>query len=461
MKKFRLQAFSQDGRFLKGCSLLSFASLLAFFLDIILFGAAGLGRIGFLTTRILFFALSVFFSLPLLLRQGKKLLSSRYVLLIVSFVVWVGICAVRGFLAGNRRDIIKTDVFGYLNFLVLPTMLCVVNTKKRQRIMMWTVIAASAVMVLSAVVISFYPYFETNTLSVYAFLQSTKIWAVTLMDGNATRVVMHTASRVFPVAFLLCAYLLCRSSSKKAFVGYTALMALLIVGVFLSYSRAFYAGAVLAVVAAIVIALLMKDPGTARLIKAAAAAVAAAVILIGGLSIAQETNLFRVAVYRVAFATATPGSSDDNFDPPDGFDDEMFQTEMESLSNRQLKLTLLWDSIEDNVVFGNGLGAAIDLDDGYVEYSYQDIWNKMGLIGLLLFLAPFVYMTVRLFTWKKRAGHFPDFLQIAAWSVCLYFLFIAYFNPCMNTTVGIAHYLLAAVLFFQPEGSGKLPEAKI
>ena len=118
--------------------------------------------------------------------------------------------------------------------------------------------------------------------------------------------------------------------------------------------------------------------------------------------------------------------------------------EMDSLILRDEKIVQLQASISKNWLFGNGLGAAIQVNNGYVEYTYYDIMNKMGLVGLLLFVAPFGL--IAFFTCRRKQNPETDsdaILQYISLSSIFYFMVITYFNPCMNTTIGISCYVFA------------------
>lgn len=447
---------------------ISFVMLVLYFLDILLLGTGTMTKIGPLSTRILFFALAGLFSLPLLLQNLKTLLRQPYVICVVVFMVWVIICAVRGVMNGNSSSIIKTDLFGYLNFCILPTALCVLNSEKRRSVLIKVIVAVSVFMAAAAIVLSFFAFFPNQT-ELYQVLQSTGIVAITVMDGVATRVFCHTASRYFLVAYMfVLAYLLNTQEKKKTIAG-LVMMALLIIGIFLSYSRAPYAGSVLAVGVFFVVLLVKKSKQLKRMACLVLVSAVIAVAGIGTLSLLQGKILFEPAIYRVLLSVSYEGDStrpvtrpstetteatnpsDEATEPsdeatePTGYDTE--QNELDNLDVRQYKLDFLYRSISKNPVFGNGLGAAIDIDNGYVEYTYHDIVNKQGFLGLLLFLAPFFLNTWYLLGKKWTADRWKtNTMELAAYAGIVYFLFIAYFNPCMNTTVGISCYVLSMVI---------------
>ncbi|MDO4557087.1 MAG: O-antigen ligase family protein, partial [Lachnospiraceae bacterium] len=116
------------------------------------------------------------------------------------------------------------------------------------------------------------------------------------------------------------------------------------------------------------------------------------------------------------------------------------ESEWKSNEIRATKVRLLFISIADNPILGNGLGAAINYENGLVEYFYYDIINKMGIIGLLLFVLPFISMIC-----IKRSPCITTedarltYLHIIFLAGMVYFLIITASNPSMNTTTGILY----------------------
>lgn len=436
------------------CSSVSFIMLALYFADIILLGTGNLTKIGPLSTRILFFGLAILFSLPLLWQNLKYLIRQKFVLLVVLFLCCVGVGMLRGIWNGNASNILKSDVSGYLNFCLLPTMLCVLNTKKRKKMLMAVIVGTCALMAVAAVALTyarFLPFFG----KLYGFMIDSGICALTLMSANATRVVFHTASRVFFVAFCIVLVWLYHAESKKKIAWGIGLLTLFIMAIYLSYTRAFYAGWAIATVVFFLVLLLRRDKKLLRMIGYVCVALLCVALLVGLLGATQHANLYKTALFRLGIT----------FEASDGIEDEgassggdvganaptqniTYEAELEGNNVRKIKIDLLTQSIRKNPIFGHGLGAAIDYDDGYVEYVYYDIVNKMGAVGLICFLLPFGLMSYCVFYRKKCLDGKPlGIAEVAAYAVMVYFLFITYFNPCMNTTLGIAHYLLCLTLF--------------
>lgn len=459
------------------CSSVCFALIVLFFADIILFGTGTLTRVGSISSRIILFGVAILISVPMLFQNWKKICTQKYAVCVMVYLVWIGISAVRGYLNNNSFDILKTDVKGYLNYFFLPTMLCVLNTTEKKHALMRYIVIASAIMAIVCVALSYF-VFLPNQDKIYMFVNEMGLCGLTNMNGTAMRVFLHSASRFFVVAFMFTLYACIREERKSWKVMYITVMAVFIVTIFQSYTRSIYLGAVIAVGITLLAMLWNRDNRLKKAIISIGMSGLIAVVMVGIIGFSQGTNLFSCAFNRVSLAVQNPTSTestapkvddtteatettapntnettdataplDDTTSDPNPAQD----SEIDNLSIRSEKIEALVVSIKSNPVFGNGLGAAVDIDDGYVEYTYHDVLNKMGIVGLLLWLSPLILEIVDVFCMrfrKKETMTNEDvMIKFVALGIAIYFFVISYFNPCMNTTLGIACYLLTMVLF--------------
>lgn len=427
---------------LKRCSQISRVAMALYYMDIILLGTGALTKTGPFSTRILFFAVALLAAVPLMLRRSGKLLKNPFLIAVLAFLLWMCVALVVGYTSGNRRDILKSDVFGFMNLLLLPAALCVLDEKRHLLALMKVIVFSTLAVALAAVVLSFFRFFPNRGV-LDNFGDASGLCSFTSMGGNATRIYFHTGSRYCLVAYLLSLYFFLTSSGKKRWL-WVACMAMFITGIFIAYSRAQYLGSVLAMLLTLALLLAKQKRLFLKTLTAALISLGAACLLLGGLSVLQHTNLFKVAYYRVAISAPIEGTSSED-ESKQWLD---YDSEVDSLTVRQEKIRLLEQSIKKHWLAGGGLGSAINYDDGYVEYTYHDIVNKMGVIGLVLFFAPFVIMAVLLFRKRGKESKPRDFLLgIVSLASIFYFLFIAYFNPCMSSTVGISCYVLTMSAF--------------
>jgi O-antigen ligase len=115
---------------------------------------------------------------------------------------------------------------------------------------------------------------------------------------------------------------------------------------------------------------------------------------------------------------------------------------------RENTLQELNEMICRSPVFGNGLGAAVACrEGGYVEYFYQDIVNKTGFFGLLLYYFPIGYMVFSIARKWKSSDADRKLIDITWICGMTVFLAATYFNPYMNSSLGICCLSIAIACF--------------
>ena len=100
-------------------------------------------------------------------------------------------------------------------------------------------------------------------------------------------------------------------------------------------------------------------------------------------------------------------------------------------------------AIKKSPFFGHGLGYAVDKKNGYIEYFYHDLCAKTGFVGLILFLSPLLVLLLELFKKRKTVGEHTLMFQSLMFVSSLFVFIISYFNPCMNSTVGLSVFSLS------------------
>ena len=124
-----------------------------------------------------------------------------------------------------------------------------------------------------------------------------------------------------------------------------------------------------------------------------------------------------------------------------------------SASIRSEMTVLLNELIQKNPWFGNGLGAHIDLRDGYVEMLWHDFISKIGIVGTAIFLAPMGVAVVCLF--KRglqlvKSQKYADELylaQVAAVVGAIAPIVSSFTNPYLLGGLGLFFYCLPMRLF--------------
>ena len=143
--------------------------------------------------------------------------------------------------------------------------------------------------------------------------------------------------------------------------------------------------------------------------------------------------------------TAEESSTEDKNQDQIISDSQNQQDYMQQTSNsdavRDITTQELKALIKKSPIIGNGLGACSETRNGPDEYFYYDIIARMGMIGLLLYVMPFVYVCICML--KKRAMLRSNMGAVALICGVTGFWAVTWFNPWMNAVLGIAVYALS------------------
>ena len=115
----------------------------------------------------------------------------------------------------------------------------------------------------------------------------------------------------------------------------------------------------------------------------------------------------------------------------------------ETAASDALRLTTtqqLWENIRKSPIIGLGLGAEISSrPEGLNEYIYLDVWSKAGIVGLVLYFVPLLWIFLGI--WKNREEDICTRREKCVWvAVLLGFMAYSYFNPYMNGSMGVIFY---------------------
>ncbi len=110
---------------------------------------------------------------------------------------------------------------------------------------------------------------------------------------------------------------------------------------------------------------------------------------------------------------------------------------IESDSIRSVTISELIELIKKSPVWGNGFGASIaSRSNGLVEYFFLDLLAKTGMLGFFLYCLPFALISIRII--KRQYNDI--LLMITLYSGLIAFFVASFFNPYMNSSLGIAYY---------------------
>lgn len=434
--------------------MITYISLVLYMFDVVLLGTGELTKSFGIQSRMIFFVISVLAAVVLILLDLKKYLNNKYLISVLVFMVVIFIAAIRGFVGKQNTTILLSDFKGFLNFLIVFPMMAVLYKKNRVISFLKMLSLSLGVVSVLGIILAFYLQMPLEMRrGAYDFFDGYNICMITELTGKVTRIFFNSGSRLFFAGFALSIVFSLIENKRK--IIWIFIASLDIFGVFISYTRSGYLAFVIGIFAFVVLILLFYRDFFKTLVIRACFVGGIVVVLIGMVSVAEKVNLVDVAINRCLFAGAEIEDNDTNVDKPsDNKNDKNNKNdkltnekaEIQNLAIREQRKTLALENIKKHPLFGGGLGVSNDINDGFIEYFYLDILSKIGFIGFIIFIIPFLFSVFDTIILRDVFCKEQRLLALAAQLGCLFVFVISYFNPCLNSSVGLFMYSLALVL---------------
>lgn len=434
--------------------MITYISLVLYMFDVVLLGTGELTKSFGIQSRMIFFGISVLAAVVLILLDLKKYLNNKYLISVLVFMVVIFIAAIRGFVGKQNTTILLSDFKGFLNFLIVFPMMAVMYKKNRVISFLKMLCLSLGVVSVLGIILAFYLQMPLEIRHwAYDFFDGYNICMITELTGRVTRIFFNSGSRLFFAGFALSIVFSLIENKRK--IIWIFIASLDIFGVFISYTRSGYLAFAIGIFAFVVLILLFYRDFFKPLAIRACFVAGIVVVLIGTVSVAEKANLVDVAINRCLFAGAEIEDNDTNVDKPsDNKNDKNNKndkltnekTEIQNLAIREQRKTLAIENIKKHPFLGGGLGVSNDINDGFIEYFYLDILSKIGFIGFIIFIIPFLFSVFDTIILRDIFCEEQRLLALAAQLGCLFVFVISYFNPCLNSSVGLFMYSLALVL---------------
>ena len=427
--------------------MITYISLVLYMFDVVLLGTGELTKSFGIQSRMIFFGISVLAAVVLILLDLKKYLNNKYLISVLVFMVVIFIAAIRGFVGKQNTTILLSDFKGFLNFLIVFPMMAVLYKKNRVISFLKMLSLSLGVVSVLGIILAFYLQMPLEMRrGAYDFFDGYNICMITELTGKVTRIFFNSGSRLFFAGFALSIVFSLIENKRK--IIWIFIASLDIFGVFISYTRSGYLAFVIGIFAFVVLILLFYRDFFKTLAIRACFVGGIVVVLIGMVSVAEKVNLVDVAINRCLFAGAE--IEDTNTNDKNNKNDKSELTnkkaEIQNLAIREQRKTLALENIKKHPLFGGGLGVSNDINDGFIEYFYLDILSKIGFIGFIIFIIPFLFSVFDTIILRDVFCKEQRLLALAAQLGCLFVFVISYFNPCLNSSVGLFMYSLALVL---------------
>lgn len=438
----------------RAMEMITYISLFLYMFDVVLLGTGELTKNFGIPSRMIFFGISVLAAVVLILLDLKKYLNNKYLISVLVFMVVIFIAAIRGFVGKQNTTILLSDFKGFLNFLIVFPMMAVMYKKNRVISFLKMLCLSLGVVSVLGIILAFYLQMPLEIRHwAYDFFDGYNICMITELTGRVTRIFFNSGSRLFFAGFALSIVFSLIENKRK--IIWIFIASLDIFGVFISYTRSGYLAFAIGIFAFVVLILLFYRDFFKPLAIRACFVAGIVVVLIGTVSVAEKANFVDVAINRCLFAGAEIEDNDTNVDKPsDNKNDKNNKNdkltnekaEIQNLAIREQRKTLAIENIKKHPFLGGGLGVSNDINDGFIEYFYLDILSKIGFIGFIIFIIPFLFSAFDTIILRDVFCKEQRLLALAAQLGCLFVFVISYFNPCLNSSVGLFMYSLALVL---------------
>lgn len=438
----------------RAMEMITYISLVLYMFDVVLLGTGELTKNFGIPSRMIFFGISVLAAVVLILLDLKKYLNNKYLISVLVFMVVIFIAAIKGFVGKQNTTILLSDFKGFLNFLIVFPMMAVMYKKNRVISFLKMLCLSLGVVSVLGIILAFYLQMPLEIRHwAYDFFDGYNICMITELTGRVTRIFFNSGSRLFFAGFALSIVFSLIENKRK--IIWIFIASLDIFGVFISYTRSGYLAFAIGIFAFVVLILLFYRDFFKPLAIRACFVAGIVVVLIGTVSVAEKANLVDVAINRCLFAGAEIEDNDTNVDKPsDNKNDKNNKNdkltnekaEIQNLAIREQRKTLAIENIKKHPFLGGGLGVSNDINDGFIEYFYLDILSKIGFIGFIIFIIPFLFSAFDTIILRDVFCKEQRLLALAAQLGCLFVFVISYFNPCLNSSVGLFMYSLALVL---------------
>lgn len=437
----------------RAMEMITYISLVLYMFDVVLLGTGELTKNFGIPSRMIFFGISVLAAVVLILLDLKKYLNNKYLISVLVFMVVIFIAAIRGFVGKQNTTILLSDFKGFLNFLIVFPMMAVMYKKNRVISFLKMLCLSLGVVSVLGIILAFYLQMPLEMRrGAYDFFDGYNICMITELTGKVTRIFFNSGSRLFFAGFALSIVFSLIENKRK--IIWIFIASLDIFGVFISYTRSGYLAFFIGIFAFVVLILLFYRDFFKTLAIRACFVGGIVVVLIGMVSVAEKVNLVDVAINRCLFAGAEIEDTNTNVEKPsdnknnknDKSELTNKKAEIQNLAIREQRKTLALENIKKHPLFGGGLGVSNDINDGFIEYFYLDILSKIGFIGFIIFIIPFLFSVFDTIILRDVFCKEQRLLALAAQLGCLFVFVISYFNPCLNSSVGLFMYSLALVL---------------
>jgi len=417
---------------------ISFILLCILFIDCALSGGGHWLVIGPFSLRMIVGFLAAATAAPSISYYIRRWIKDPIFIGIGIFLVYLIICACIGYAKNNRMDLWLSDIKGFAWLFLIPVATTVVRTEERLLTIMKCIAAAAVIQALLIVIFNILFITAPRLFEVfYTPIINTQLGYIDKISEVTYRLFLKSSPYIVAGIILIAYFQLKAPKFNWVFAVGTGIC---VTALLLTFTRSLYGAAFVVLVAAVIFFLIYCRKEWKRILSHIVVAAIVAIALAVIHQIALNCNYAQFAFART-FNINLNANEQQN-------EGKYLVKTKESDDIRTITMNELNEMIKKSPVFGNGLGAAVSCrEDGRVEYFYHDLVNKTGIIGLLLYYSPILYMLfilLRNIIRKEKERAMLNFVWFSALGV---FMVATYFNPFMNSSLGIGCYALTIACF--------------
>lgn len=372
-------------------------------------------------------------ALPAVLFRFKTACANPFMCSLLALAAYLAVEFFRTLQNGYTVGNIIPAITGLAYFVTFPFVAAILSVPKRtavlSKVVMYAGFAMSVITVLFFVVFLFA---KTPFRYILNFFWQKEYINFTYISDKLCRILFVTT----PLQLFSCAASVYFQIKSQRFSWWYAIVtALGLFCMFITFTRALYLAALVTAAAVIVLLLIHSSrEQKKKMAKHVLAAVLICALLIAAFSLAAGYNYFGFAINRTVGTQSPMLPPSQSGDILQEQEDSYLNATQVSDEYRQQITVELREVISKNPVFGVGFVYQLEIINRMPEYFFLDLWAKIGLVGLALYLLPFilsVIVAVRL-TLKKKSMCSVLWVSVLA-GMLTYSLFQPYMQvaPCV------------------------------
>lgn len=406
-------------------------------------------EIGPVSIRIALFMVCFAVTLPLVLYRIRDVLRNPMTWVLVAFFAWFAVSTVIGYANGNPTNFWVADITSFLPFSLYFGFVLTVRDGKRLEQLMMTIFYASVILAVVVYILHIFLAYATPQQ-----IKDINKWMDAVLDNGLAEMKtggqrLYLRSEIFTqVAMLIGWYELWKKPSlgKRIFLWISE--AFLMAACILTYTRSLWIGLFVSVV--LLFVFLYRE--WKRWVCSLAILGGMFAVLVGISCLCYGSWMIPLSTLeRFAPSLVTESVNPTTSDPQKEAEHTGKAYEQSEVVRKDTQEEQ-WSLIQEKPLLGYGFGKGLtSRTDGKTEYMYQDVWMKMGIVGLVLFML-YLYAhcgvtAVRWWIGRRRHGEITaesDAARALILMSCLIGAGItSYFNPFITSPMGATIWAMA------------------